>query len=718
MKNRILPCLASLLMLLSCMKEAPYIAPEPEYPASGKAISIKPSVDEEYWSPLATKALSDLTDHEVNQAYLENNGFGVYAYYTGDKDFVSISDTFNPADSSGTVKGLVFNKRKFLYNNGLNKWQNYQYNGADYSQTGKDEFWPTSSADKLTFFAFAPWDAWYNDIHADATQASPYIEYTAAANLNPATLEAQKDILWGTNTAGMPHKDVSMSSYPDGTVDMHFRHAVAKVKFTVKGSVPGGKPMPSGTPTVTTNPIAGTESTTTGEWVETGRTDNRYTYTASGTGYSRRWYCVRREVITETRDEIQSQEVTQNRESDYVYSGSRYYVDNVHFNGFKGSGTLLLGNESAYAPTWKNVTGTINYTLDGTNVLATSLRNVGATTIRNNIGTYTGIQESPTDLMGGYYLYAIPTASGSLSATIEYTRYTVTANTIATEYRDGSQSRVRKNTRTYTRELRSTNYIQQRNDPGANNNSWNFDENNWVTSGTSYQNNIQLGYSTVTNGTWGAWSEVEGDYVIVSEVPDPSKTNTVTFGATTQAQGNIVSTISGGNDYSINLVITGNKIELVVVPQPWEVEDQPAYTFDSRENEAIQPLDYDSAYIDYEEDGNVYINNRMGKFYFLLGEGKYLSWQASLVGDPAFGFTDENGNFLMEGGQLVSSIRGAIDPSSMNYIYVRAIDPQSTVTNRAKLRIYGIDSNNDATALLYIVNNDKVVEWTIVQNAN
>ena len=54
----------------------------------------------------------------------------------------------------------------------------------------------------------------------------------------------------------------------------------------------------------------------------------------------------------------------------------------------------------------------------------------------------------------------------------------------------------------------------------------------------------------------------------------------------------------------------------------------------------------------------------------------------------------------------------------MNYIYIKAINSSSTVTSRAKLRIYYIDANNDVTAALNLVNMQGVNEWTIVQNAN
>ena len=54
----------------------------------------------------------------------------------------------------------------------------------------------------------------------------------------------------------------------------------------------------------------------------------------------------------------------------------------------------------------------------------------------------------------------------------------------------------------------------------------------------------------------------------------------------------------------------------------------------------------------------------------------------------------------------------------MNYIYVKAVDNSSSVTNSAKLRIYYIDATGDAVVALNLVNLQGVTEWNIVQNAN
>ena len=66
----------------------------------------------------------------------------------------------------------------------------------------------------------------------------------------------------------------------------------------------------------------------------------------------------------------------------------------------------------------------------------------------------------------------------------------------------------------------------------------------------------------------------------------------------------------------------------------------------------------------------------------------------------------------------MSSIRNAIDPAVMNYIYIKPIDSEASVTSHAKLRIYYIDATGDATVALNLVNMEGVTEWTIWQNAN
>ena len=720
--NRVISLALILLSLLSSCGKEPWDTENPKYKKASDEIVVNPVADED-WKLLETKSLSDLEAKEVDLNLLkdpDDGGFGVYAYYTGTSYFTSIND-------SQTIRGLVFNNRKFIWEN--NTWKNYQWNGSAYV-TGKSEFWPAKSSEQLTFFAFAPWSTWNDKVRTSSTYDCPYIVYDdyVAADLSIAELEAQEDILWGTNTFGMAHKNVGMSDYtPEGVVDMHFRHAVAKVHFDVQGSLAGTS--------ITTNGEAQNGTTPVGSIVETRGTETvtgpttRTTSVREGKGKYRHY---RYRTTTYTVVERQEQEVKLNRTARVTVNGKVYLIDNVSIGNFKNSGTLLLDNASAYSPSWILGNSSVTYTLSPSsgNALKTSLQAVSEATLRSNLSTYTGISETPTDMMGGYYLYVLPKESGSspLDVNLVYKTAEVSGQERVNQVSNTVTAyRTRTITRKFVEEQKSTNTTTT----SGGSPSW---PNTWTTSGTAsisgQVDGDQLGYypgptanDYSSSYTWDeiAWNYPDADpssWTTMEGSGTPIGTPTATYTETKTVSGKINTVFEGGNAYTIKLIVSGKELNMLVIPEPWELEDLPAYTFSNDENWPIQYLDYDSAFVDYEENGNVYINNRMGKFYFQLAAGKYLSWQASLVGDSAFGFTDENGNFLMENGERVSSIRGPIDPNVMNYIYVKAVNTSSTVASKAKLRIYGIDSNGDATALLYLVNSSDVVEWTIIQNAN
>ena len=722
--------LAMAAALLSCNREE--LSEPGIYSPSSSEILINPVLGDGDWTPVS-KAVADLEANEVDESYLKDHGFGLYAYYTGADPFEDIN----------VVKGLVFNNRKFIYDSGA--WKNYQwYDGS--AHEGKNEFWPTNANDNLTFFAYAPWDTWHDKVATSSGKASPYIVYDnyVAADLSTSQLEAQKDILWGSNSFGNTHKDVKMSDYtPEGTVDMHFRHATAKINFAVRGSLSGESvsQLNSVDPTESNVGSLVSDNPDPEETVQT----IRYVYSkksGSGPSSTTYYYCVERETTTYTQHQTTTQTLRQSMTGvSFSHEGSRYLINNVNLTGFKEKGTLLLDNASAYEPSWTDVSGTVYYTLSSSNVLTQSLQNPGdAATIKSNINVYTGVSESATDLMSGYFLYAIPLTSNSVGVSLNYSQYYVSAYTLANQHRDVTRTRTQTNTRTYIRERVSDRKSGSGSSSHKITDNWAFSS-GWVDSGNDLcrrnsgtklsgsdydggYSETSLGYSpgstTYHSGTPTDWQYPDDPYITDSETPDPSKTTTVTFNSTKEVSGSVVSSFQGGRAYVINLILSGKQLELTVVPRPWELEETD-FDYTGDENKVIQGLTYDSAFIDYADPaGNVYINNRMGKFYFKLGEGRYKIWQASLVGDAAFGFTDENGNWLYEadGVTKVTSIRAAIDEDVMNYLYIKALDSSSTVTSRAKLRIYGIDSNGDATAMLNLVDMDGVVEWTIVQNAN
>lgn len=684
-------------LLASCGKEDPQTPRGPVY-TGDRLVSISPTLVDENWLPV--KADYDPIDNTL----LQSKGFGVYAYYTGTEDYSAAKDS-----SAYNRFGLVYNNREFYYDGGT--WKYY----------GKDEFWPSTAGEKLSFFAYAPYDTWHDKVTYDGKVNTIKYDDFVAQSLSETELQKQRDILWGTNTSGLPHKNVWADQYATpGTVDMHFRHAVAKVRFLVQGSLPGE---------VLSYISSGATSTSTGSWggetpVEseaektTDEGDPVNSISSRNAGWGARYYTLTQtQTQTESFKQYRYRDKTDSRTSTYSTEGRRYLIDKVSFKGFNRKGTLVLDNSAAYSPLWTNVEAfpgsDPEYVLDKSNVLTPSLQNVSASEIRSNFGTYTGVEETPTDLMNGYCLYAIPktvnSESDQVAVSLSYDIVNVSGRMSAAESRTNKYVESRTVTRTCTRQRVSNESDATYWTPNVEDFTFSSDWSDWG------------GWSAWSYGTWSSESiDTEGEWEIGSMSLMDSPAPTVEYtGSQVALNGKILTSFQGGRAYDIKLILAGDKIELDVVPRPWELEET-SFDYTSNINDVIQALTYDSSYIDYADaHGNVYINNRMGKFYFRLGTGKYIAWQAALVGDAAFGFTDENGNFLLDtNGERVSSIRGSVDPDVTNYIYVKALNSSATVTSRAKLRIYYIDSNSDVTAAMNLVNVQGVNEWTIVQNAN
>lgn len=710
------------LAALACRRESmPDLGPYRKSNVEVNATAVMP----QDWVPIS-KAVGDITD--INASELQSRGFGVYAFYTGAEEYSS-----DKASSAYEKFGLVLNNRKFEY---TTAWVN----------SGKAEFWPTSDGENLTLFAYAPWDTWNGVVQYDGKVPTIQYDNFVAQNLSVSELSKQRDILWGTNTSGNPHKNMEKDDYnPEGTVDFHFRHAVAKVRLNVKGSLPGEvlNQTASGTTNSSTGSAGDPENGETTSTVVTnqptiGNTPNYYrtgdnetegNWWNQTTYYVRYYHAVQTQTETETIVQTRYRTRTENAtNAKYSVSGQRYLVEEVTLKGFNQKGTLVLDNETAYFPTWKNVSkftgASPEYVLNSSNVLSPSMRYVSASTVQNDFDTYTGITETAADLMSGYFLYAIPRVSSAgdrIAVTIDYHKLNVNGNLTVNQTRQVIQKQTRTISRTRTRS-RNSEEIKVRT---TNNNNWNSAYNNNASQTSYYTFSAEWGdwedWSSWSNPSWDSnpWQDDSfGDWTITSSSLANANVNYDDDNAP-HLSGELITSLEGGRVYDINLIVAGDKIELEVVPQPWDLKDF-EFDYNANINDVIQALTYDSSYIDYADaHGNVYINNRMGKFYFKLGTGKFASWQASLVGDAAFGFTDENGNFLLDDhGNRVSSIRNAIDPDVMNYIYIKPVDSEASVTSHAKLRIYYIDATGDATVALNLVNMEGVTEWTIWQNAN
>ena len=365
---------------LSCEREnVPHTGPE-GYHSSNVEVKAMAELPED-WIPM-TKAASDITN--IDDTELQSRGFGVYAFYTGTEEYSSATDS-----SAYNKFGLVLNNRKF------------EYSSSTWSNSGKAEFWPTSDDENLTLFAYAPWDTWNDKVQYDGKVPTIQYDNFVAQNLSVAELSKQRDILWGTNTSGDPHKNVEKDDYnPEGTVDFHFRHAVAKVHLNVKGTLSGEVrnqissggvlPVVEGTPT---DPEVEPLSVTEGTPVFKVGNANDANYFRDGTvetetvlffqvNYDVRYYHAVQEQ-TQTETILQTRSRTNTQESTgavYAVSGQRYLVEEVTLKGFNQRGTLVLDNATSYAPTWINTARfsgpAPEYVLNGSNVLTQSMQYV------------------------------------------------------------------------------------------------------------------------------------------------------------------------------------------------------------------------------------------------------------------------------------------------------------------------------------------------------
>lgn len=609
----------------------------------------------------------------------DGNGWGVYAYYTQKNNYAS----------PGAAAGIIFNNRQVRWDDGNNVW--------DYSLDAnhKKEYWPMDPEENVSFFAYGPWADYHGAASVDPDEG-PQVTYTASTDLSN-----QKDLLWGTSTSGLPHRNVHMDDYADSKVDMHFRHAPAKMHFTINGATLGDN-------TVDTQVISdNTTGPTYGTTYEHGNVKVG-TFRYNNTDYNT-YYAYRTKTTVRTLRTRQT------------INAFKILINTVEMANFISQGILHLNNPEAYSPYWTDSeNGLLTYSF-GISDLNQDIINPGESALSANWNSYLGVDSDPKELLpiqnNNNYIFMVPKVADNLGENSKNIKITVTYHVI------GFEGEVTTTATTTTTEYQKVEFYTRNN-------------------GTKY-------YRTGDN-QFGrndpAHNQVQWRDCVDAEESDNHKSRTETnttstgnptfnysqdnYGLGFKAVGSINTDIIGGRNYTINLYLDGRELNLTVIPQPWDLQET-VFDYNSFVNPVIQSLTYDSDFVYQVINDNVYINNRMGKFYFKLGSGMYLYWQASLIGDDAFAFTDENGEYLRnEDGSFKTAIRGNIG-DDMNYIYVKAINTAAQVTSKAKLRIYLFNSENRAVVALpkdnwlfvsstYIDQDEikRVQEWSVVQSAN
>lgn len=180
-------------------------------------------------------------DGMEDQGDLEISGFGVYGFYTGHSLIADATDV-----TDVTEKEIVMLNQQVTYDRVNHKWI--------YSPM---RFWPASTG-TMSFFAYAPYSSTeHPSIGRDGVDYSKQVSgpmkdaYTYNEGISiilPTinwTLNSQQDVVWGmanestTQDAfklphtlnGFPYKNIHRPS--DGTLKWKFKHALARVKFSI-----------------------------------------------------------------------------------------------------------------------------------------------------------------------------------------------------------------------------------------------------------------------------------------------------------------------------------------------------------------------------------------------------------------------------------------------------------------------------------------------------
>lgn len=133
---------------------------------------------------------------------LQNEGFGVFAYYTQQASFDATSSNPN-----------FMNNQKVAYNSGTAKWA---YTPLKY--------WPNNDGAKLTFLGYAPWVA-------GRTITQGNIDFTVNS-----TIASQEDLLYADAT----HLKNITKQVTSAAVDFQFKHALSRISFSAKAAADYG----------------------------------------------------------------------------------------------------------------------------------------------------------------------------------------------------------------------------------------------------------------------------------------------------------------------------------------------------------------------------------------------------------------------------------------------------------------------------------------------
>ena len=196
--KRILLSLSAVLALSSCIQDELLDSPSPS--DGDSAVTFE--------SYLGRDAVTRATVEDATT--LMAKGFGVMGWYTGQDDYAEdyASDVYD---------------YDFMINT---KVSNADGTGWSYSPL---KYWPNNEGDKLTFLAYAPYDAAYSAVSGVASTAlSQTVDFSVANEVKD-----QIDLLWSDN----PENENMLKPDIDSRVLFTFKHALSRIGFKVAAFV-------------------------------------------------------------------------------------------------------------------------------------------------------------------------------------------------------------------------------------------------------------------------------------------------------------------------------------------------------------------------------------------------------------------------------------------------------------------------------------------------
>lgn len=315
----------------------------------------------------STRAGIDYSGPDQGINTLNTSGFGVFCYYSGTGSYAS--------PSAPDAQAVVMNNVKVSRPDGLiSEWQ--------YSPR---RFWPTAG-NKLSFFAYAPYmgeasvqsgqvpEGTYSADGSDGNkmELTSYVDngvyYPAIKYYATATLADQNDLLWGTDSRGLPFINQDVADHANGYLYIEMCHALARLQLYIT-STEDYQSSPVGTPPV--------------GW-------------------------------------------------DNYDSETRLLVKSVLLTNQYGQGTLVLNNTGHFIPRWVNKTGVDGtdgnwLSFDLTGYLNTAVDVNGSDDhLATEWSNHTGVKNDTVNLLqNNAGILVIPKLKEDLNATMKHTSFTV-----------------------------------------------------------------------------------------------------------------------------------------------------------------------------------------------------------------------------------------------------------------------------------------------------